>query len=143
MGASVIEDWAWAHGGADGIHDGFFNDDQAWGGWMGRYRTERTTRQVLDAVKSLSGRIMTLRGWLGTLEDVNWVEAGRGSGTASDADSCGLIQAEISRSCVILKATGSTRTASPCSGEFIRDVDDMFAMAKWAEERAHKDDPMK
>ena len=111
---------------------GFFNDDQAWGGWMAERDNDA---QVLDAVKRLMAEaIMTLKtdGW--DDEDVTWVTPDELRMAAMRLRAA--VQAESPEAAVILKSYEiNANRIDPVAEEFIRDLDDIVAMAKWAEEQ--------
>jgi hypothetical protein len=111
---------------------GFFNDDQAWGGWMAERDDDA---QVLDAVKRLMAEaIMTVKtdGW--DDEDVTWVTPDELRTAAMRLRAA--VQAESPEAAVILKSYEiNANRIDPVAEEFIRDLDDIIAMAKWAEEQ--------
>ena len=132
MGASVIAYWPGLTGEQMESMPGFFNDDQAWGGWMAERDNDA---QVLDAVKRLMAEaIMTVKtdGW--DDEDVTWVTPDELRTAAMKLRAA--VQAESPDAAVILKSYEiNANRIDPVAEEFIRDLDDIIAMAKWAEEQ--------
>ena len=132
MGASVIAYWPGLTTEQMESMPGFFNDDQAWGGWMAERDNDA---QVLDAVKRLMAEaIMTLKtdGW--DDEDVTWVTPDELRTAAMRLRAA--VQAESPEAAVILKSYEiNANRIDPVAQEFIRDLDDIVAMAKWAEEQ--------
>ena len=132
MGASVIAYWPGLTSEQMESMPGFFNDDKAWGGWMAERYDDA---QVLDAVKRLMAEaIMTLKtdGW--DDEDVTWVTPDELRTAAMRLRAA--VQAESPEAAVILKSYEiNANRIDPVAEEFIRDLDDIVAMAKWAEEQ--------
>jgi hypothetical protein len=111
---------------------GFSNDDKAWGNWM----AERDDNDdVLAAVRRLNAEaIMTLKtdGW--DDDDVTWVTPEELRTAAMRLRSA--VQAETPEAAVILKSYEiNANRIDPLAEEFIRDLDDIVAMTKWAEDQ--------
>ncbi len=132
MGASVIAYWPGLTREQMESMPGFFNDDQAGGGWMAERDNDA---QVLDAVKRLMAEaIMTVKtdGW--DDEDVTWVTPDELRTAAMRLRAA--VQAESPEAAVILKSYEiNANRIDPVAEEFIRDLDDIVAMTQWAEEQ--------
>jgi hypothetical protein len=131
MGASVIAYWPELTREQRESMPGFYNDDRAWGNWMAE-RDEDP--DVLEAVRRLHAEaIMTLKtdGW--DDDDVTWVTPAELRTAALRLRSA--VEAESPEAAVILKSYEvNANRIDPIAQEFIRDLDDIVAMTKWAEE---------
>ena len=132
MGASVIAYWPGLTDEQMESMPGFYNDDRAWGNWMAERDGDA---QVLEAVKRLKAEaILTLKtdGW--DDEDVTWVTPDELRAAAMRLRAA--VQAEAPEAGVILKSYEiNANRIDPVAAEFIRDLDDIIALATWAEEQ--------
>ena len=130
MGASVIAYWPGLTEEQMESMPGFSNDDRAWGNWMAERDGEES---VLDAVKRLKAEAMlTLKtdGW--DDEDVAWVTPKELRSAATRLRAA--VEARAPDAGVILKSYEvNANRIDPIEEEFIRDLDDIVAMAEWAE----------
>jgi hypothetical protein len=129
MGASVIAYWPGLTDEQMESMPGFFNDDRAWGNWM----AERDgNARVLEAIRRLMAEaILTLKtdGWYD--EDVTWVTPDELRTAATRLRAA--VQAESPEAAVILESYEiNANRIDPVAEEFIRDLDDIVAMAEWA-----------
>jgi hypothetical protein len=129
MGASVIAYWPGLTDEQMESMPGFFNDDRAWGNWM----AERDgNARVLEAVRRLMAEaILTLKtdGW--DDEDVTWVTPDELKTAAMRLRAA--VQAESPEAAVILESYEiNANRIDPVAEEFVRDLDDIVAMAEWA-----------
>jgi hypothetical protein len=132
MGAAVMAYWPGLTNEQMESMPGFSNDDKAWGNWM----AERDDNDdVLAAVRRLNAEaIMTLKtdGW--DDDDVTWVTPEELRTAAMRLRSA--VQAETPEAAVILKSYEiNANRIDPLAEEFIRDLDDIVAMTKWAEDQ--------
>jgi len=132
MGASVIAYWPGLTDEQMESMPGFFNDDRAWGNWMAERDGDP---QVLEAVRRLMAEaILTLKtdGW--DDEDVTWVTPDELKTAAMRLRAA--VQAESPEAAVILESYEiNANRIDPVAEEFIRDLDDIVAMAEWAKEQ--------
>ena len=130
MGASVIAYWPRLTDEQMESMPGFYNDDRAWGNWMA---ARDGNAQVFEAVKRLKAEaILTLKtdGW--DDDDVMWVTPDELRTAAMRLRAA--VQAESPEAGVILKSYEiNANRIDPVAEEFIRDLDDIIAMAEWAE----------
>jgi hypothetical protein len=129
MGASVVAYWP-------GITDeqiesmpGFRNDDKAWGNWMA---DREDHPQAIEAIKRLdAGAILSFKtdGW--DDDDVAWTtpdELQRAAQRLRDA-----VQNNTADAAAILKSyQKSANGIEALAQEFVRDLDDVIAIAKWS-----------
>ena len=132
MGASVIAYWPGLTDEQMESMPGFYNDDKAWGDWMAEREQDR---DVLAAIRHLKAEaIMTFKtdGW--DDEDVIWVTPDELRTAAMRLRSA--VQAGSPEAAVILKSYEvNANRIDPVAEEFIRDLDDIVAMTKWADEQ--------
>ena len=132
VGASVIAYWPGLRRDQMDTMPGFTNDDRAWGNWMAEREADD---DVLNAVKTLKAdAILTVKtdGW--DDDDVNWVtpEELRASALRLRA----AVEAQRPEAAVILASyERNANLEDSVREEFIRDLDDIVSIAKWAEEQ--------
>jgi hypothetical protein len=130
MGASVIVYWPGITEAQIESQPGFYNDDKAWGNWMAEREDEP---EVLDAIKRLGAdAILTYTTDGMEDEDVEWVSP------KQLRDAARRLREAIKDKRPEAKAILETyqRNANgidPVDKEFIRDLDDIEAIANWAE----------
>ena len=131
MGATVIAYWPGITEEQIESQPGLYNDDKAWGNWMANREDEPA---VHDAIRKLKAEaILTLKtdGW--DDEDVSWVSPEQLRDAATklrEAVRAGLPETEI-----ILKTyERSANRLEPVAEEFIRDLDDIITMTRWADD---------
>ena len=131
MGASVNVYWPGITEEQIESQPGFYNDDKPWGDWMA---VREETPGALDAIRNLEAQaILSLKtdGW--DDEDVTWVTPQQMRDAAiklREAVAAGLPETEP-----ILKAYEPSSLASePLADQFIRDLDDVITLTRWAEE---------
>jgi hypothetical protein len=132
MGASVIVYWPGLTGDQMDSMPGFHNDDKAWGNWMAE-RDENT--EVLQAIRRLGAEaILTVKtdGW--DDDDVTWVTPDQLSTAAARLREA--VRIASPDAAVILKSYEvNANRIDPVAEEFMRDLDDVIAMARWAHEQ--------
>ena len=132
MGASIVAYWRGQTNEQWETMPGFRNDDKAFGNWMAAREEDD---EVLEAVKRLNAdAILTMKtdGW--DDEDVTWVtpEQLRNAALALRA----AVEAETPEAAVILKSYEiGANDIDPIAEEFIRDLDDIVDLTKWAEKQ--------
>lgn len=130
MGATVVAYWpGMTEEQADG-QPGFQNDDRAWGNWMAERDGDAA---VSDAIRRLNAEaILTLKtdGWED--DDVTWVSPQQlreaavrlGEAVRAGAPETRVILASYER---------NANRMRPIPEEFMRDLEDIQALARWAE----------
>src|SRR5207249_7905466 len=130
MRASVIAYWPGLTDEQMEAMPGFGNDGRAWGNWMAERDGDA---RVLEAVRRLMAEaILTLKtdGWGD--EDVTWVTPDELRTAAMRLRAA--VKAQSPDAAVILESYEiNANRIDPVAEEFIRDLDDIIAMAKWAE----------
>jgi hypothetical protein len=115
---------------------GFWNDDNAWANWMAECDNEPA---MTEAVRKLDAApILTFKTDGMEDEDVGWVTPQQlrdGALKLRDAIKRGAPETEI-----ILKVyeKGANRI-DPVQDEFLRDLDDIVALAEWGEQEGAKE----
>jgi len=110
---------------------GFWNDCNAWGNWMAECENEPA---MIEAVKKLGAApILTFKTDPMDDDEVEWVTPQQLRDAATklrDAVRSGAPESEI-----ILKVyeKGANRV-DPIADEFVRDLDDIVALAEWGEQ---------
>jgi len=135
MGASIIAYFPGVTEDQLDSQGGFWNDDNAWANWMAECDKEPA---MVEAVKKLGAApILTYKTDPMEDDEVDWVTPQQLRDAAMklrDAVERGAPETEI-----ILKAyeKGANRI-EPVKDEFIRDLDDIVALANWGEEQGTK-----
>ncbi len=130
MGASVNAYWPGITEEQLESQPGFYNDDKAWGDFMAERENEP---EVLKAIKKLNaGALLTYTTDGVADEDVDWVapkELREAAKNLRDA-----IQAERPETKIILNTyERSANGAGSIADELIQDLNDIEAIANWAE----------
>src|SRR5512144_3080400 len=109
---------------------GFFNDDKAWGDWMAEREEEPAIKKVL--AKLNADAILTYKTDGMEDEDVSWVtprELREATMRLREA-----VRARLPETRVILETyERNANKIDPVDQEFIRDLDDIIAIADWSE----------
>ena len=130
MGASVIVYWPGITAEQIDSQPGFSNDDKAWGNWMAEREDGGT---VLAAIRKLKAEaILTCKtdGWED--DDISWVSPqqlrdaviGLREAIQSGTPAARIILASYER---------NANRIQPVAEEFLRDVQDIEALTRWAE----------
>jgi hypothetical protein len=130
MGASIIAYWPGITEEQFESQPGFRNDDRAWGNWMAEREGEPA---VYDAIRKLRAEaILTVKtdGW--DDEDVSWVSPQQLRDAATKLREA--VRAGAPETGIVLEtyARNANCIDSVCE-EFIRDLDDIIAITRWAE----------
>lgn len=109
---------------------GFYNDDNAWGNWMAeRYNEPR----ILEAINALGANAILSHITDGVNEtDVDWVSPQQ----LLDAALClrEAVKKEQPETAIIFESySRNANNSDPVDQEFMQDLDDIVAIAKWAE----------
>jgi hypothetical protein len=131
MGASVIAYWPGITEEQIDSQPGFYNDDKAWGNWMAEREDEP---EVLNAIKRLGAdAILTYTTDGMEDEDVEWVSPKRLRDAARRLREA--IKDKRPEAKIILEVYERNANGSdPVDKEFLQDLDDIEAIANWAEE---------
>ena len=132
MGASVIAYWPGITEDQIDSQPGFYNDDKAWGNWMAERVDEP---EVLNAIRRLGAEaILTYKTDGMEDEDVEWVSPGQLRDAARRLRQA--IKEKRPEAKVILETyERNANGIDPVEEELIQDLDDVEAIASWAEEQ--------
>ena len=130
MGASVIAYWPGISEEQIESQPGFYNDCKAWGDWMAEREADQRAKGAV--LKLGAGAILTYTTDGMEDEEVSWVtprELKEAAAKLRVAVKAGLPGTEV-----ILETYGrSANGGDPLQEEFVRDLDDVEALATWAE----------
>jgi hypothetical protein len=130
MGASVVAYWPGITEDLGEGQPGFYNDDRAWGNWMAERDGDVA---VSDAIRGLKAdAILTIKtdGW--DDDDVTWVSPQELRDAATKLREA--VRAGSPETRVILASyERNANRIDPVSEEFIRDLEDIEAISRWAE----------
>jgi hypothetical protein len=130
MGATVVAYWPGMTEEQMEAQPGFYNDDPAWGNWMAEREGDAA---VSDAIRRLNAEaILTVKtdGWED--DDVTWVspqELRDAAVRLREAVRVGSPEIRV----ILASYERNANRADPVSEEFIRDLDDIAALTRWAE----------
>jgi len=131
MGATVIAYWPGITEEQIDSQPGFYNDDKPWGNWMA---VREEVPGALDAIRKLGAdAILSLKtdGWED--EDVTWVTPQQMRDAATKLREA--VAARLPETEPILEAyKPSALPDEPVADQFIRDLDDVITITRWAEE---------
>jgi hypothetical protein len=130
MGASVLAYWPGITGEQIESQPGFYNDCKAWGDWMAEREADPRAKESVRALGA--GAILTHTTHGMTEEEVYWVtprELKDAAVTLREAVKAGLPGTDV----VLETYQRSANGVNPISEEFIRDLEDVEAIAVWAE----------
>lgn len=130
MGASVNAYWPGISEGQRESQPGFYNDDKAWGDFMAEREKEP---EVMEAIEKLNaGALLTFTTDGVEDEDVEWVTPGQLKEAARnlrEAIRAGRPETEI----ILSTYERNANRAEPAADELIRDLNDIEAIADWAQ----------
>jgi hypothetical protein len=131
MGASVLAYWPGMTEEQVESQPGFSNDDKAWGNWMAEREGQPA---IYEAVRKLEAEaILTCKtdGWGD--EDVSWVTPQQLRDAVVKLREA--IHARSREASLILETyERNANRVDPVPEEFLRDLDDIEALTKWAEQ---------
>lgn len=131
MGASVMAYWPGITEDQIESQPGFYNDCKAWGDWMAEREGEPEVRSSLTALNATALLSHTTEGMKEA--EVYWVRPNDLRDAASKLRDA--IRAERPETRIILETyQRNANGIDPIAEEFIRDLDDIEAIAEWAEE---------
>ena len=132
MGATVVAYWPGITNEQMESMPGFWNDDKAWGNWMADREDDP---QTAEAIRRLGAdAILTCKtdGW--DDDDVAWTtpdELQKAAQILRDA-----VQAKTPDAAAILRSyQANANGIDAVPQEFIRDLDDVIAIANWAKQQ--------
>lgn len=133
MGATVNAYWPEMTEEQLDSQPGFYNDDKPWGNWMA---IREEVPEALAAIRGLGAEaILSLKtdGWED--DDVQWVTPQQMRDAATKIREA--VAARRPEAEVILESYRRTGlfTDEPLADQFIRDLDDVIAITRWAEEQ--------
>lgn len=131
MGSSVIAYWPGITEEQLESQPGFYNDCKAWGDWMAEREGEP---DVLQAIKELNAESILTHTTEGMTDDeVRWVSPTQLRDAARNLREA--IHSRRPEAKLILETyERNANGVDPIADEFIRDLDDVEAIADWAEE---------
>ena len=135
MGAAVIVYWPEITREQIFSQPGFYNDCKAWGNWMAE---REEVPAVSNAIKNLSVEaILTYKTDGMDDEEVSWVTPDQLAGAAAKLRQA--VQVGLPETGIILETyERNANNVEPAAEEFIRDLDDIIALARWAEAEGAK-----
>lgn len=130
MGATVNAYWPGMTDEQLDSHPPFFNDCKAWGNWMAE---REDVPAVADALRRLGAEALLSYKTEGMEdEDVEWVSPRQLRDAAARLREA--VRAGAPEAAVILETYArSSNGIAPVAEEFVRDIDDVVAIAGWAE----------
>ena len=130
MGATVIAYWPGITKQQLDSQPGFRNDDRAWANWMAEREEEPA---VLEAIRKLDAEpILTYKTDGVDDEEVDWVSPQQLREAATRLREAVVAGSPETR--VILETyERNANRIDPVTEEFVRDLDDIVAIANWAE----------
>lgn len=130
MGASVIAYWPGITEDQMESQPGFYNDDKAWGNWMAEREDEP---EVLNAIRRLGADALLTYTTDGMEDDdVEWVTPGQLHDAIQRLRHA--VKEKRPETRVILETyERNANGIDPVEEEFIRDLEDIEAIARWAE----------
>jgi len=131
MGASVIAYWPGITEEQIESQPGFYNDCKAWGDWMAEREGEP---EVIQAIKNLNAEAILTHTTDGMTDDeVQWVSPKQLRDAIKRVREA--VQSDRPEAKIILETyERNANCIDPVAEEFIRDLDDVAAIANWAEE---------
>ena len=135
MGASISAYWSGVTEEQLESQPGFFNDDKAWGDFMAEREGEP---EVLEAFRKLNAAALLTNTTDGMAdEEVMWVSPSELRNAAKNLREA--IQAERPETKIILETyERSANDIDPIADELIQDLNDIEAIADWAESQGAK-----
>lgn len=131
MGASVIAFWPGITEEQIELQPGFYNDCKAWGDWMAERESEP---QTLEAIKALGAAAILTHTTDGMEEsEVRWVtprELREAAAKLREAVQVGQLETKV----IIETYARNANGVDLAEKEFIRDLEDIEAITRWAEE---------
>ncbi len=130
MGASVIVYWPGITQEQIDSQPGFFNDDKAWGNWMAEREDNSAVPAALRKLKAEAILTVKTDGW--DNDDVTWVtpqQLREAAARLREAIQGGAPEAHI----ILASYERNANRVEPIAVEFLRDVEDIEALTRWAE----------
>ena len=130
MGVTVVAYWPGMTEDQAEAQPGFYNDDRAWGNWMAERDGDAAVSEAIRRLKAEA--ILTLKtdGWED--DDVTWVrpqELRDAAVRLREAVRAGSPEIRV----ILASYARNANRIDPVPEEFIRDLDDIQALTRWAE----------
>ncbi|HEX3234570.1 MAG TPA: hypothetical protein VHR41_10270 [Gemmatimonadales bacterium] len=109
---------------------GFYNDDRAWGNWMAEREDDAAVSDAIGRLKAEAILTFKTDGWED--EDVAWVspqELREAAVRLRAAVHAGAPEMRV----ILASYERNANHIDPISEEFVRDLDDIEAITRWAE----------
>lgn len=135
MGASVNAYWPGITEEQLTSAPGFRNDCKAWGNWMAEREDEPAVAEALGRLKAEA--LLTYKTEGTEDEEVEWVSPGRLRDAAARLREA--VRAGSPETAAILETYAvNSNGIDPVAEEFVQDLDDIIAIAEWAEREGAK-----
>lgn len=135
MGASIRAYWPGVTEEQLESQPGFYNDDRAWGNFMAEREGEPEVLQAFNKLNAAALLTYTTDGM--TDEDVKWVTPDQLRNAVKNLRDA--IQSQLPETRVILEIYGrNANHIDPLADELIQDLDDIEAIADWAQAEGAK-----
>ena len=135
MGASINAYWPGMTDDVLESQPGFYNDDKAWGDFMAERESEPEVLQAFDKLNAVALLTHTTDGM--SDEDVKWVTPGELRNAVKNLREA--IRSNRPETKIILEVyERNANNVDPLADELIRDLDDIEAIADWAEAEGAK-----
>jgi hypothetical protein len=131
MGASILAYWPGMTEEQVESQPGFSNDDKAWGNWMAEREGEPAIYEAISKLEAEAILTCKTDGWGD--EDVSWVTPQQlrdATVKLREAVHAGSREARI----ILETYERNANRIDPVPEEFVRDLEDIEALTKWAEE---------
>jgi hypothetical protein len=130
MGATVNAYWPGITEAQAAAQPGFSNDDRAWGNWMAERDGDPAVSEAIRHLKAEAILTVKTDGWED--EDVTWVsphELREATVRLRQAVRAGSPEIRV----ILASYERNANRIDPVPDEFIRDLDDIEALTRWAE----------
>jgi hypothetical protein len=130
MGATVNAYWPGITEAQAEAQPGFSNDDRAWGNWMAERDGDPAVSEAIRHLKAEAILTVKTDGWED--EDVTWVspqELREATVRLRQAVRAGSPEIRV----ILASYERNANRIDPVPDEFIRDLDDIEALTRWAE----------
>ncbi len=130
MGATVVAYWPGMTEDQIEAQPSFYNDDRAWGNWVAERDGDPAVSEAIRRLKADAILTVKTDGWED--DDVTWVspqELRDAAGRLREAVGAGSPEIRV----ILASYERNANRIDPVSEEFIRDLDDIEALTRWAE----------
>jgi hypothetical protein len=130
MGASVVAYWPGMTEEQLESQPGFSNDDRAWGNWMAEREGHAAVYEAMRVLNAAALLTVKTDGW--DDHDVDWVSPQQLRDAATRLREAMRLSMPETR--IILETyRRNANCIDPVADEFIRDLEDIIAITRWAE----------